>query len=65
MLCEEADCLVASLDCLNHVPTGGVVADEVGLAKLGGLSTGLPDCFDDLFELVVLKLRAGVGVFGD
>jgi len=56
VLGEKADCLIAGLDRLHHVPHGGVLPDEVGLAQLGSLVVSLTfGCFNDVSEVVVLQ----------
>jgi hypothetical protein len=61
MLSEEGDGLVTGLDGLNHLPTGGVLADEVGLAEFCDLVVGGTFSVDNLLEVVVVE---GFGVAG-
>lgn len=55
VLGEERNGLVTSLDSLNHMPAGCVLADEVGFAKFSNLVVGLAFGVDDLFEVVVVE----------
>ena len=56
MLSKEADSLVTGFDCLDHVPDGSVLSDEVGLAKLRSLVICLTfGCFDDVSKVFILQ----------
>jgi len=55
MLCKERNSLVTCFDSLDHVPDGGVLANEVGLAQLSDLVVGRTLCVDDLFKVVIVE----------
>ena len=53
MFSEETDGLIASFDCLHHVPRGCIFTDEVSLPQLSDLVVGLTFSVNYCLKVVV------------
>lgn len=51
MFCEEADSLISSLDCLDHLPACSVFSYEVSLSQFSYLIVGRTFSINDCFKI--------------